>query len=227
MRGGKARKLTWIASGVVVLVVAVLVLAQLVLPGVAAQKVRERVARYGTVESASVKVSPAIKLLWGRVDSATVRARSLHITVAQAGDLLWSTRPVDHLVLSADSLQVGSLKLSDVSLSKRGNALSAQASASEADLHASLPAGMEIQPVASGGGQVEVQATGGLFGLQASVRALVSAQQGQLVVQPEGLLGGLGRITLFADPRVLIQGVGVSREPNGAGFQLRIRARLR
>jgi hypothetical protein len=227
MRGGKARKLTWIASGVVVLVVAVLVLAQLVLPGVAAQKVRERVARYGTVESASVKVYPAIKLLWGRVDSAIVRAKSLRITVAQTGDLLWSTRPIDHLTLSADSLQVGSLKLSDVSLSKRGNALSAQASASEADLHASLPAGMDVQPVASGGGQVEVRVTGGLFGLQASVRALVSAQRGQLVVQPEGLLGGLGRITLFADPRVLVQGVGVSREPNGAGFQLRIRARLR
>jgi hypothetical protein len=211
---------------VVVSVIAVLVLAQLALPSIAAQKVRERVARYGTVESASVKASPAIKLLWGRVDAATVRAKSLHISVAQTGDLLWSTRPIDHLTLSAGQLQLGSLKLSDVSLVKRGKALSAQASASEADLQASL-GGVEIQPVASGGGQVEVQATGGLFGLQASVRALVSAQQGQLVVQPEGLLSGLGRITLFADQRVLVQGVGVSREPNGAGFQLRIRARLR
>jgi hypothetical protein len=227
MRGGRARKLAWIALGVVALVVVVLGLAQLVLPGIAAQKVRERVARYGTVQSASVKASPAIELLWGRVDSARVQARSLHITVAQAGDLLWSTRPIARLDLSSESLQVGPLKLSRVSLTKRGKALYAQASLSEADLRSALPAGMEIQPLASGGGQVEVQATGGLFGIQASVRALVSAHEGQLVAQPEGLLGGLAKITLFADPRVLVQGVGVSREANGAGYQLRIRARLR
>lgn len=54
--------------GVVALVVAVVVLgvAQLVLPGIAAQRIRSQLDRYGHVRSVSVSAFPAIELLWHR-----------------------------------------------------------------------------------------------------------------------------------------------------------------
>ncbi len=233
---GIGRRWRRIALGVLGAIVLLLVLAQIFLPGIAAQKVRDRVGRYGSVQSASVKAFPAIELLWENADSATVRAGRLRMTADQAADLLWSTRGVKDMDLDVETLTVdlsgqGPLTLHRVSLHKGAAQLKARAELSRSDLRASLP-GLEIEPVASGGGQVEVQATGGLFGAKATVQAIVGPQDGKLVVQPQGFpLAGLGRLTLFADPRVLVQGVGLSVAPGaGAGsqadYQVRLQARL-
>ena len=56
-----ARAALGVAGGVVV----VLGLAQLLLPGLAAQRVRSEIGRYGVVHSVSVSAFPAIELLWG------------------------------------------------------------------------------------------------------------------------------------------------------------------
>lgn len=220
-----------IALGVLGVLVLLLVLAQIFLPGIAAQKVRERVARYGVVQSASVTASPAIELLWEKADSATVKAKSLRMTASQAIDLLWSNRGVHNLDLDVESFTfglsgVGPLTLHHVSLHKRGNQLQTQAELSEADLRAAVPEGLEVTPLSSGGGQIELQASGGLFGVKASVRATLGPDQGKLVAQPQGFgFAGLGRLTLFSDPRVIVQGVGLSPIPAG-GYQVRLQARL-
>jgi hypothetical protein len=88
-----------------------------------------------------------------------------------------------------------------------------------------------VQLQSSGGGQVEVRVGGGLFGVHASVDAVACAQEGKLVVHPLGfLLEGL-RLTLFANPRVYVEGVGASAvaEPSSgvAGYRLSIKASLR
>ncbi len=218
--------LVGVPAGVVVLV---LVLAQLFLPGIAASTISSRVGRYGTVESVSVKAWPAIKLLWHSVDSVKVRARSLRLSPAQAAAMLWEGRSSASMDVSAESVQVGSLRLSDASVRKRGDGLSAEASTSQADVAAALPAGIGLRLLRSEGGEVEVQASGGLFGVGASVDAVARASEGRLVAHPLGrLVEGL-HLTLFSNPHVYVQGVGASVQSSGPplDYRLRMSASLR
>lgn len=187
-----------------------LVLAQIFLPRLAASRVSSRVGRYGEVESVSVSAWPAVKLLWGSVDSVRVKAKSLALSPAQAAKLLWEARGTASMDVTAERVQVGPLRVTDAKLSKRGNALSAQAMTSEADVKAALPAGLGVRLVRSGGGEVEVQATGGLFGVSATVNAVAGASDGKLVAHPLGLLVEGLQLTLFSDPHVYVEGVGAS-----------------
>jgi len=199
-----------IAAGLAGATVLVLALAQVVLPRLAASRVSSRVGRYGTVQSVSVSAWPAVELLWGHVDSIHVKAKSLALSPAQAASLLWEARGTASMDLSAASVRLGSLRLSDPRLHKRGSALSAQALVSEADVKAALPAGFGVRLLRSEGGEVEVQATGALFGLGASVNAMAGASDGKLVAHPLGfLLEGL-QLTLFSNPHVYVEGVGAS-----------------
>jgi len=206
---------------------ALLVLAQIFLPRIAVSRIRSRVGRYGTVESVSVTAWPALKLLWGSVDSVRVKAGSLSLTPAQAGGLLWEARGTGSMDVSAESVKVGPLRVSDASLRKRGSVLSAQAVASEADVKAALPAGFGVRLLRSEGGEVEVQATGGLFGVNTSVNAVAGASDGKLVAHPLGfLIEGL-QLTLFSDPHVYVEGVGASigsQQP--LSYRLTMSARL-
>lgn len=203
------RKLKLLVSAVGALGL-LLVLAQIFLPRLAASRVSSRVGRYGTVESVSVSAWPAVKLLWGSVDSVRVRARSLALSPAQAAKLLWEARGTSSMDVSAERVQVGSLRVTDATLRKRGSALSAQAMTSEADVKAALPAGLGVRLLRSEGGEVEVQATGGLFGVNATVNAVAGASDGKLVAHPLGLLVEGLQLTLFSDPRVYVEGVGAS-----------------
>jgi len=206
---------------------ALLVLAQIFLPRIAVSRIRSRVGRYGTVESVSVTAWPALKLLWGSVDSVRVKAGSLALSPAQAGKLLWEARGTGSMDVSAESVKVGPLQVSDASLRKRGGTLTAQAVASEADVKAALPAGFGVRLLRSEGGEVEVQATGGLFGVNASVNAVAGASDGKLVAHPLGfLIEGL-QLTLFSDPHVYVEGVGASiSSQQPLSYRLTMSARL-
>jgi LmeA-like phospholipid-binding len=222
---GRGRRIVGGLAGAIVLL---LVLAQLLLPRIAASVVSSRVGRYGKVESVSVTAWPAVKLLWGSVDSVHVRANSLALSPQQAAKLLWEARGTGSMDVSAQRVRVGSLQLSDATLSKHGNALTAQASASEADVKAALPEGFEVQLLRSEGGEVEVQASGSLFGVGASVKAIAQASGGKLVVHPLGFLIDGFHLMVFADPHVYVEGVGASvqtRQP--LSYRLSMTARLR
>jgi hypothetical protein len=203
-------------------------LAQVFLPRVAANRISSRLGRYGGVESVSVKAWPAVKLLWGSADSVTVRARSLRLSPAQTAKLLWEARGLSRIAMTAASVREGPLRLSEVSFRKRGKELSAQARITGADVRSALPEGLGVQLLSSEGGQVEVKAGGGLFGVNASVDAVAAASSGKLVVHPVGaLLSGL-RLTLFSDPHVYVEGVGASVEPlEPLSYLLTMRASLR
>jgi hypothetical protein len=216
---------------VLVAIVAVLVLAQLFLPRIAASRVRARVGKYGTVRSVSVKAWPAVELLWGHADSVDVQAGSLRISPAQTAKLLGEARGVKRMSLTAESVREGPLRLHDASFQKHGDALQGQASSTAAEVRDALGEGLEVRLLSSHDGQVEVSASGGLFGLRASVDAVARAEEGKLVVHPQGfLLGGL-KLTLIDNPRIHVEGVGASveRQPSGevAGYRLSIWASLR
>ncbi len=61
-----------------------------------------------------------------------------------------------------------------------------------------------------------MRATGGLFGLAASVTARAEAREGRLLAHPVGFLIEGFQLTLFDDPHVHVEGVGATvtaREP--------------
>ncbi|HEY4428118.1 MAG TPA: hypothetical protein VGN08_07940 [Solirubrobacteraceae bacterium] len=227
-RGGDGRSKLAVGLSLAGAVLALLALAQLLLPRIAASRISSRVGRYGSVASVSVSAWPAVKLLWGDADSVHVTARHLSLSPAQAAKLIWEGRGTARMDVSAQSVMVGPLELEHARLQKRDGALSAVASASEADVRAALPPGWQVQLLGSAGGQVTVRAGGGLFGVGASVRAVALAREGRLVAHPLGaLLEGL-QLTLFSDPHVHVDGIGASRDAGQSStYRLSMRASLR
>jgi hypothetical protein len=217
-----------IAAGLAGALVLLLALAQLILPRLAVNRISSRIGRYGKVQSVSVSAWPAVELLWGHVGSVRVRAGSLALSPAQAASLLWEARGTGSMDVSAESVQLGPLRLSDATLSKRGGAMSAQAVASEADVKAALPAGFGVKLLRSEGGEVEVQATGALFGVGASVNAVAGASDGKLVAHPLGFLIEALQLTLFSSPHVYVDGVGASvQSEQPLSYRLTMSASLR
>lgn len=212
-------------------IVVVLVLAQVLLPGIAARMVRRKIEKYGTVQSVKVKAWPAVKLVWGEADEVQVKAGRLKLSERQTVALLKEAKSVDKMDTTAESVEVGSLRLTSTSLRKHGSALRAEGQVGEADVRRALPEGIEVALVKSEKGMVEVRATGGLFGVSASVDAVASAEDGKLVARPTApLLGGL-KLTVFEDQSVYVEGVQAralkGSEGEGARYELSMWASLR
>lgn len=214
--GVRGRLVRRVVVGLALLLVLAVVLAQVFLPSLAARRVRDRVARYGTVKSVSVTAFPAVKLLWGKADSVSVSASALAVAPPQIASLLWEAHDVSHLTVTTNSATLrvpglpSGLTVTDTRMDKRGESVQASAVLTQQQLDAALPGGFHIEPVASEGGQVEARASGGFFGLQASIDALVKPLEGRLVVEPRNLpFGGFAKVTLFSDPHLRVRSVGL------------------
>ena len=222
---GSRRPLLSLAGALLLL----LVLAQLLLPRIAADRISSRVGRYGSVSSVHVAAWPAIELLWGHADSVRVIASSLSLEPAQGAQLLSEASGVTRMDVSAQNVKIGTLALTGATLHKRGAQLAASALVDERAAQVALPAGLEdLRLVRSGGGAVEVQARGSLFGVGASVDVLAEAREGELIAHPLGLLAGALTLTIFSSPHVYVEGVGASRlATQPASYRLTMSARLR
>lgn len=183
------------------MIVAVLILAQLLLPSIAVRRVRNELAHYGVVRSATVSAFPAIQLLWGNAQSANIKAGNMNMGLSQASELLWKARGVNKIDMSAESMRLGSVTMHGVHMHKQGSSLYIQGSAS--NFQGLLPGGVEVQPVEKVSGGVEVRVTGNLFGVQSSTDAVLGAVEGNLVAEPQGIpfAGGV-KETLFSDPHI-------------------------
>ena len=189
------------------------------LPGIAAQRLRDQLARNGQVLSVKVSAFPAIELLWHHADRVTIRLGRYRTPTGQLGGSLHRSVDVGSLRATASEVDVGLLKLHDAVLVKQGDRLLGSAAVSEADLRAALPILDSVTPVASAAGQLVLQGTASLFGVTATVQAVVHVVAGKLVVSPNVPLGGLATITVFSNPRVAVQGVAAS--PVSGGFAVR------
>jgi hypothetical protein len=228
--GAKRHRKTRIALGALGALVLLVVLAQAFLPALAAKRVEDRVARYGTVHSAHVSAFPAVELLWGKADSVTVHAGALTVSATQIGSLMWEARAVHDMTLTAASVNIraaalpAGLTMSGVRMEKRGSFISTSATLTQKQLDGALPSGFRVQPIASGEGEMQVRASGGLFGVQASIEALVRPLEGKLVAEPRGFpLAGIATVTLFSDPHLKVQSIGVrvlSQTPLAYGLSL-------
>jgi hypothetical protein len=213
------------ALGTAALVIGVLVVAQLVLPGIAARRLRAQLARSGQVLSVQVHAFPAIELLWHEADRVVVRLGRYRPATGNLPSTLDQSTSVGTLDASAREIDFGLLTLHDATLTKRGDRLHGTATVSEADLRSALPILRSVTPVTSSGGHLTLQGTASLFGVTATVDATVSAQTGNLVVAPDIPFGGLATITLFSARHVKVQ--SVSAAPAAGGFSVQATATIR
>jgi hypothetical protein len=213
-----------IALGVVGVVLLVLVVAQLVLPGIAANRLRDQLSKSGTVLSVKVSAFPAIQLLWGQADRVVIRMANYQAGATQIGGQLGRAADVGTLDISAQEVQSGLLTVRDARLRKQGNELIGTSVVRQADLRAAVPFLDNVEPVASSGGQLILRGTASLLGLNATVDAVVAARDGALVVTPAVPFGGIATITLLDDPHVRVQSVSAVAVPGG--FELHGQARV-
>lgn len=219
--GGTVIGVKRIAIGVVALVLGLLVVAQLALPPLAERYVRDEVRdRGGEVASVQVSAFPAVKLVFRHADEVRLRLRSAQLGAGDLAEQLHDARNVDRLDATVVEMQLGPLRLRDLQLHKRGGALTGEAGVTREDLAAALPAGLDVEPVATGGGELTLQASVGPL----TARARLSASDGALRIAPDGLLGGFASVTVFDDPRVAVTGVGA--RPRADGFTLTAAGRL-
>jgi LmeA-like phospholipid-binding len=204
-----------IAAIALAAVLLLLVLAQLFLPGIAADNLRHRIARSGSGVSVEVDAFPAIELLWHQADKVVVRVAHYHSSTGHLSSLLDEAADVGTLDATADVVQAGLLTLRNATLSKRGSTLRASATVTESDLRASIPVLQSVQPIASGGGRLMLRGTATLFGVSATVDATVAAVGGAVLLQPDVPFGSLATISVFSDPHVQVQGVSATTVPGG------------
>ncbi len=215
------RRLAVLAIVLAVLVI-LLIVAQFVLPGIAAQRLRDRLSKSGQVQDVQVSAFPAIELLWHQADRVVVRMKNYHSNPGHLSSQLDQAADTGSLDASAGELDTGLVTLHDATLRKRGNGLTGSATVTAADLRSSLGGAIQnLQPVASGGGQLTLQGT--VLGVTAD--ATLRAQNGALVIQPDVPLLNFVTLTVFSDPHVEVQGVGAAGAPGG--FSLSANARLK
>lgn len=214
-----------IALAVAGAVLLLLIVAQLVLPGIAEQRLRDTLSRSGTVLHVNVSAFPAIELLWHHADSVVVRMGRYRSGASDLGSSLAGAADVGTLDASVQELDSGALTLRDATLRKRGNELTGAATITEADLRSAVPFLDNVHPVASGGGQLTLRGTASLLGLSATVDATVAAVNGAIVVAPNVPFGGIATITLFDDPHVRVQ--SVSAVAVADGFRVSAQATVR
>ena len=214
-----------VVLGVMVLVVVLLGLAQLVLPGVAAQRVRSQLDRYGHVRSVSVSAFPAIELLWHHADSVTVDLASFRARDVGLSARLRQLHDAGTVHASVARATLGPLTVRDARLVKHGSSLVATARVTDADLHGALPLVRSVTPVASAGGQLTLRGTADVLGQAVAVDFSVRASGGKLVVSPDIPFGSVATVTAFADPDVRVTGVTAAAVPGG--FTVRATAMLR
>ena len=212
-----------------------LLLAQLLLPRIAAQRLRSELERYGVVRSVSISAFPAIELLWGEAQSATMSAASIRMSPTQANELLWKARGVRLVDMRTASLHVGSFTLHDVIWRKRGDQLYMSGKLTEADLRASLPGSTGFALLGSSSEGIDMRVSGSFFGVASSVDVRLGAIEGKLVAQPVGVpFGGFVKVMLLSAPHMYVQSIGLANSPSaGAGasadpaYEVSIAARLR
>jgi hypothetical protein len=202
------------------LLVAALVGGQLALPRVVERRISHELAQTGDVRRVSVEAVPAFKLLFKRADRVEIEMAEARAGAGKLAQLLRRTSGAREVDARVDSVRVGPLRLRGVALHKDHNRLRGQATVSDADLASALPSRLGLRPVEDRAGELVLEASAGLV----TVRARLSARDGALVIAPEGLLGGLGSLTVFKDSRVHVSEVG--SKPGADGFTLTAAGRL-
>jgi hypothetical protein len=207
-------------------VLAFLAACQLVLPGIAAGRLRSMLSRSGVVQSVSVSAWPAVELLWHHADSVMVSMGSWSASPVRLNGQLRQLHDVGTLRASIGVVHVGALTAHRVSVSSAGGRIIGRGTVREADLRGAVPFLRSVVPATSSDGKLVLRGTASVLGLiGGSVDATVQARRGALIVSPDVPLGGLATLTVFSARGVRV--TGVSAAAVRGGFVARVTARLR
>jgi hypothetical protein len=228
-------RLSRVASIAVGLMAVLLGIGQIILPRLAADRLRAELETHGHVLSVSVSAVPAIELLWGHADSVTVTmtnygpADATHrkgyalgtrrapaptsppLSIAQRiGDLLARTAGATAVTARIASFRAGRLVLTNMLFVKHGQQLFASALVTEAAVQATLPDEFSLRPVNSSTGQLRFRGGARVLDTRLSLVARLVARHGAVVVQPDviGIFPAALSLTVFRAPQVDVESVG-------------------
>jgi hypothetical protein len=216
------------------IVVALVVVAQFVLPGLAAKRLRADLAEQGSDVHVEVSAFPAIKLLLEHADKVTISIGAYSTddsSSASAGDdlpgLLARTKATKNLDVDVRILNDRLLRMQDVRLHKDGDALVANVTLLKSDIDAALPAHLRLTGSDADG--LTVSGSTSVFGesLDADARIAVD-DDGSLVLSPDdsGIgIGDLVSVPIFEDDRVAVD--AISARSTSDGYALTVRGHLR
>jgi hypothetical protein len=219
-----ARSPHGIAAGLVIAVAVLLAVAELILPGIAADRVRDELEGDAEVTRVEVDAFPALPLLWQAPDEVRVELRRYDATVTELADSIDAGRGVKRLRATVERLEIGQIPMRDARLAKDGERLSAQATIAGAALSEVAPSGFGVEPFEHDG---ELGFEGSLDLAAATVfaRGRVVTRDGDVVVEPDAPFGGVAALTVFGDERLAVERVGARTQGNG--FTVTAHGRLR
>lgn len=216
---------------VVGLLVVALIAAQLLLPGVAENRLKSDLETQGSDVTVSVKAFPAVKLLFGRADDVTIDVANLRPDETgedgdSLSDLLAETKKTKKLDVHVNVLEDKLLRIEDVRLTKDGDNLTAVVKLRKSDVDEALPAELELvdRDVPNG---LAVAGSTDVFGEQIEAEANIYADDdGTLVLEPsDELLGDLVSVPIFEDDRVAVD--SMSAKNSGDGYEVTARGHTR
>ena len=220
------RRALLIAAG---LILVALVAAQLLLPGLAEDKLRDDLQAGGSQVRVKVETFPAVKLLFKRADRVEVELADYRSTgtgeATSLSDMLARTKATGELDVHVDVLEDRLLRVKDVRLRKDGDTLIADVELRTVDLDAALPARLRVTGSDADG--ITVAGETSAFGTDVRAQARIEADdEGRIVLRPEGFpLLSLVTVPVFSDHAIAVE--AISARPTPDGFAVTVRGRLR
>jgi hypothetical protein len=224
------RRALLVAAGLIVLA---LIAAQLLLPGVAENRLKSDLNKQGTDAQVEIKALPAVKLLFGHADDVTIEVANLKTDEDGGGDdgdslsdLLAQTKKTKKLDVHVKVLEDTLLRMQDVRVKKDGDKLTAVVKLNRSDVDEALPAELKLTDTEVPNG-LAVSGSTDVFGEQIDAEAKIYADDdGSLVLEPsDDLLGDLVSVPIFEDPRVAVD--SISARNSGDGYVVTARGHLR
>lgn len=209
-RRAPARLMRSILICLAILAAVVLGLGQLVLPGLAAARIRETLLAHAEGVRVSVSAFPAVMLLFGHADSVVVHVHAMR--AAGHGDLdalLEHVDEADRVSATVEEMSVLGLQLKDVSLRKRGSNAVASAVITRDAIASALPAHITLSGQQEGQSTLQLTATAHVFGHAISPAARLEVGSGALQIAPALPVIGFLHLTVFSDPLVSLDGIGM------------------
>lgn len=201
---------------VAIVLVGVLILAQLVLPGLAADRIRDRLGARAQVRRVEVRATPAITLLWKQADEVDLDVGELRAGRGGVGGLLDDARGVDRVDAHVAVVRARGVVLHDASVRKAGDRIVGEATVTRADIAAASPANTRFAPVGVQDGVLVVRGGVDVLGRKVSVTARLLAADGAIKVVPDvPLIGAFLEFTLFSDARLSVDALRVRAAGDG------------
>jgi hypothetical protein len=178
------------AAGAVLTLTLAAITTELTLPSIAENRIRHELAAVGTVTDVEIATSPAVRLLFGDLDSAAIRMSSATLDAAVTDPkLLDRASEVDVLDARIDTLRAGPFDARSVVLKKRGQALDARAILDVDQIESLLP-GAQLT-VEDGMLLLSLSELPLPLPLPGPIRLQIGLENGMVVARPLGAVSAL------------------------------------